>query len=175
MPKETPIEPQMPAAIATENGETKRKISPLSLSGLKAIKEIERQQKPETFEPGEHPVEPFTQEELEEQWNSFGQILEQRGKKILLSYMTLSKPIKMGNNILLEFPNEGSKHDFENHYNELINHLKTNLRNFEIKIKITVIETFKPKVHYTSEEKFNHFKELNPLIEQFRNTFELDL
>ncbi len=93
----------------------------------------------------------------------------------MLSYMTLSKPIKMGNNILLEFPNEGSKHDFENHYNELINHLKTNLRNFDIKIKITVIETFKPKVHYTNEEKFKHFKELNPVIEQFRNTFELDL
>lgn len=165
----------MPAAIATENGETKRKISPLSLSGLKAIKEIERQQKPITFEVGEHPVEPFTQEALEEQWNNFGQILEQRGKKILLSYMTLSKPIKMGNNILLEFPNEGSKHDFETNYNELVTYLKTNLRNFDIKIKITVIETFKPKVHYTNEEKFKHFKELNPVIEQFRNTFELDL
>lgn len=89
--------------------------------------------------------------------------------------MTLSKPIKMGNTILLEFPNEGSKHDFENSYSELVNYLKTNLKNFDLKIKITVIETFKPKVHYTNEEKFNHFKELNPVIEQFRNTFELDL
>jgi hypothetical protein len=53
--------------------------------------------------------------------------------------------------------------------------LKTNLRNYDVKIKITVMETYKPKVIYTNEEKYKHFKELNPNIELFRQTFELDL
>ena len=81
----------------------------------------------------------------------------------------------MGTNILLEFPNQGSKEDFENTNSDLISYLKTNLRNYDIKIKITVIETYKPKVIYTNEEKYIHFKELNPEIELFRQTFELDL
>ncbi|MFY8098006.1 MAG: hypothetical protein ACOVMH_09340 [Flavobacterium sp.] len=120
-------------------------------------------------------MEEFSQEDLEQHWNDYVSHLDQKGKKILMSYMTLSKPIKMGTNILLEFPNQGSKEDFESKYAEVISYLKTKLKNFDIKIKITVIETFKPKVHYTNEDKFNHFKELNPTIEQFRNLFELDI
>jgi uncharacterized membrane protein len=50
-----------------------------------------------------------------------------------------------------------------------------NNNNDDVKIKITVIETYKPKVIYTNEEKYKHFKELNPNIELFRQTFELDL
>ncbi len=153
----------------------KKRISPLSISGLKSIKEIELQQKANEEEIGEHPVEEFSQEDLEQHWNDYVSHLDQKGKKILMSYMTLSKPIKMGTNILLEFPNQGSKEDFESKYAEVISYLKTKLKNFDIKIKITVIETFKPKVHYTNEDKFNHFKELNPTIEQFRNLFELDI
>ena len=42
----------------------------------------------------------------------------------------------MGNNVLLEFPNEGSKHDFENHYNELINHLKPTFEILILKLKL---------------------------------------
>ena len=89
--------------------------------------------------------------------------------------MRLSKPVLMGTNILLEFPNQGSKEDFENSNSELIGFLKTNLRNYDVKIKITVIETYKPKVIYTNDEKYKHFMELNPTIEIFRQTFELDI
>ena len=117
----------------------------------------------------------FTQEDAIKHWNDFIDILENKGKKLFASYMRLSKPVLMGTNILLEFPNQGSKEDFENTNSELVSYLKTNLRNYDLKIKITVIETYKPKVIYTNEEKYKHFKELNPNIEIFRQTFELDL
>ncbi|WP_396188182.1 DNA polymerase III subunit gamma/tau [Flavobacterium sp.] len=142
---------------------------------MKSIKQIEIQQKAKEEEIGEHPTDEFSQEDLELHWNNYVNYLNQKGKKILMSYMTLSKPIKMGNHILLEFPNQGSKEDFESKYAEVLSYLKTKLRNFDIKIKITVIETYKPKVHYTNEDKFNHFKEINPVIEQFRTIFELDI
>jgi hypothetical protein len=160
-------------AIQKEVAIGKKRVS-LSLSSVSKIKEL-NQEKQKEVNLGEHLTESFTQEDIEKHWNEYAKILEQRGKKIILSYMTLSKPIVMGTNILLEFPNEGSKEDFENANTELLDYLRTNLRNYDIKIKIKVIETFKPKVIYKPEDIYQHFKEINPLIEQFRQNFELDI
>jgi DNA polymerase-3 subunit gamma/tau len=152
-----------------------KRISSLSIKGLKQKADVSNQIKPNQVEVGEHLADPFTQEDAIKHWNDYIEILETKGKKLFCSYMRLSKPILMGTNILLEFPNEGSKEDFENTNSDLISYLKTNLRNYNIKIKITVIETYKPKVIYTNDEKYKHFLELNPTIELFRQTFELDL
>ena len=155
--------------------DTSNRISSLSIKGLKQKADVSNLAKSETLSVGEHLADPFTQEDAIKHWNDFIDILENKGKKLFASYMRLSKPVLMGTNILLEFPNQGSKEDFENTNSELISYLKTNLRNYDVKIKITVIETYKPKVIYTNEEKYKHFKELNPNIELFRQTFELDL
>jgi DNA polymerase-3 subunit gamma/tau len=155
--------------------DTNNRISSLSIKGLKQKADVSNLAKSETLSVGEHLANPFTQEDAIKHWNDFIDILENKGKKLFASYMRLSKPVLMGINILLEFPNQGSKEDFENTNSELVSYLKTNLRNYDLKIKITVIETYKPKVIYTNEEKYKHFKELNPNIEIFRQTFELDL
>ena len=155
--------------------DTSNRISSLSIKGLKQKADVSNLAKSETLSVGEHLADPFTQEDAIKHWNDFIDILENKGKKLFASYMRLSKPVLMGTNILLEFPNQGSKEDFENTNSELVSYLKTNLRNYDLKIKITVIETYKPKVIYTNEEKYKHFKELNPNIEIFRQTFELDL
>jgi len=155
--------------------DTSNRISSLSIKGLKQKVDSSNLAKTETLAVGEHLADPFTREDAIKHWNDFIEILETKGKKLFASYMRLSKPVLMGTNILLEFPNQGSKEDFENTNSELISYLKTNLRNYDVKIKITVMETYKPKVIYTNEEKYKHFKELNPNIELFRQTFELDL
>lgn len=152
-----------------------KRVSALSIKGLKQKADVSNQNKIESVAVGEHLADPFTQEDAIKHWNDYIEILESKGKKLFCSYMRLSKPVLMGTNILLEFPNQGSKEDFENTNSELITYLKTKLRNYDIKIKITVIETYKPKVIYTNEEKYKHFKELNPTIELFRQTFELDI
>ena len=152
-----------------------KRVSSLSIKGLKQKADVSNLSKTENAAVGEHLADPFTQEDAIKHWNDYIEILEAKGKKLFCSYMRLSHPVLMGTNILLEFPNQGSKEDFENTNSDLISYLKTNLRNYDIKIKITVIETYKPKVIYTNEEKYKHFKELNPAIELFRQTFELDL
>lgn len=152
-----------------------KRISSLSIKGLIQKADVSNQTKTENIAVGEHLADPFTEDDVIKHWNDYIEILETKGKKLFTSYMMLSKPVLMGTNILLEFPNQGSKEDFEHTNSELISYLKTNLRNYDIKIKITVIETYKPKVIYTNDEKYKHFKELNPTIELFRQTFELDL
>jgi hypothetical protein len=108
-------------------------------------------------------------------WNNYLREQEEKGKKIFASYMGLSTPVKMGNKILLEFPNKGSKDDFENTNIDLINYLKVNLKNYQIKIVISVIEHYKPKVIYTTEDKYKYFKEINPNLDLLRKKFELDI
>ena len=166
------IQQKLPPTITIDPS---KKVSSLSIKGLKQKADVSNQNKTESVAIGEHLADPFTQEDAIKHWNEYIEILEAKGKKLFCSYMRLSKPVLMGTNILLEFPNQGSKEDFENTNSDLIGYLKTNLRNYDIKIKITVIETYKPKVIYTNEEKYKHFLELNPTIELFRQTFELDL
>ena len=159
----------------TSTIDNSNRVSSLSIKGLKQKADVSNLAKTENLAVGEHLADPFTQEDAKKHWDDYIEILETKGKKLFASYMRLSKPVLMGTNILLEFPNQGSKEDFENTNSDLISYLKTNLRNYDVKIKITVIETYKPKVIYTNEEKYKHFKELNPNIELFRQTFELDL
>ena len=40
---------------------------------------------------------------------------------------------------------------------------------------MTLNETVEKKFAYTPQEKFNKMKEMNPLLEKLRQTFELDL
>lgn len=152
-----------------------KKISPLSIKGFNNIKDLKGNIKEVEVDISNLPKENFTQDQLQECWNDFSKIQEQKGKRIFVSYMNLSEIKLDKTRILLEFPNEGSKLDFENSYHELLNHLRKNLKNYDITIHINVTETYKPKVMFTPEDKYKHFVELNPLIEIFRKTFELDI
>ena len=57
----------------------------------------------------------------------------------------------------------------------LLKFLKKKLNNYGIKITIKLNETVEKKFAYTPQEKFNKMKEMNPLLEKLRQTFELDL
>ena len=58
---------------------------------------------------------------------------------------------------------------------KLLNFLREKLNNYGIKIIVTLNETVEKKFAYTPQEKFNKMKEMNPLLEKLRQTFELDL
>ena len=64
---------------------------------------------------------------------------------------------------------------FKKGRSKLLNFLREKLNNYGLKIIVTVNETIEKKFAYTPLEKFNKMKEINPLVEKLRQTFELDM
>jgi DNA polymerase-3 subunit gamma/tau len=58
---------------------------------------------------------------------------------------------------------------------ELLNFLRTELKNFSIDLQTKLLEQIQKKRLYTSSEKYQHMLEKNPNLEEFRKRFNLDL
>ena len=58
---------------------------------------------------------------------------------------------------------------------KLLNFLREKLNNYGIDIVVVLNETVEKKFAYTPQEKFNKMKEINPMIDKLRITFELDM
>ena len=67
------------------------------------------------------------------------------------------------------------KIDLEREENRLMNFLKARLRNTHIKLIIHVDEAVSKKYAFTPQEKYEKLKEANPLLDQLRATFDLDV
>jgi DNA polymerase-3 subunit gamma/tau len=58
---------------------------------------------------------------------------------------------------------------------DLLNFLRTELKNFSIELQTRILEQIQKKRLYTSNEKYQHMLEKNPNLEEFRKRFNLDL
>jgi len=77
--------------------------------------------------------------------------------------------------IWIELPNGTMKKEIEREKFELMEHLRSNLNNHFITLKITVNEEVAKKFVFTPEEKYQKLREKNPAIDLLRKTFDLDL
>ena len=155
--------------------ETQPKVSALSLSSIRAKKELLESQKGVVKEVVHFPTEAFTETEMLTFWFKYAQRLNDKGLMIMASLLRISDPKLEGFKIVYELPNEGSKIDFEREKNELLGYLRGHLHNHEINIEVIVNENIKSKVAFTSQDKFNRLNEINPHLEELRKTFDLDI
>lgn len=151
-------------------------ISGLSLKGLKRKREIlQKKSEKEEAAFANLPSEPFTEIDMQAAWKEYVLKMEKKGEKILASNMEADTPTLEGTSICIEFPNETMKVELERAQHGILEFLKRKLRNHTVTLKITVNETAEKKYAYTTREKFEKLKELNPELELLRKTFDLDL
>ena len=82
----------------------------------------------------------------------------------------------MGNNeISYTLTNETNKIELERNKNELLSFLKAELKNNNIKIHIKVNKLKERTFIYSSVEKYEKLKKINPRIESLRKEFKLNL
>lgn len=151
------------------------KVSALSLSSIRAKKELLESQKGIVKEVVHFPTEAFTETEMLTFWFKYAQRLNDKGLMIMASLLRISDPKLEGFKIVYELPNEGSKIDFEKEKNELLGYLRGHLHNHEINIEVVVNENVKSKVAFTAQDKYNRLNEINPHLEELRKTFDLDI
>ena len=162
-----------PKAAIPAIGETA--VSAMSLSSIRAKRELEKNSRATTRDTVHLPTEPFTETDMLLQWNKYAQRLGDRGHKIMESLLLINDPKLQGTTILHELPNEGSKIDFEGEKHELLGYLRGKLHNHDITIEIVLNETMDSRKAFTSQDKFNRLNEINPSLELLRKTFDLDL
>ena len=166
---------QNPGPITKNPELTQPKVSALSLSSIRAKKELLESQKGVVKEVVHFPTEAFTETEMLTFWFKYAQRLNDKGLMIMASLLRISDPKLDGFKIIYELPNEGSKIDFEREKNELLGYLRGHLHNHEINIEVIVNENVKSKVAFTAQDKYNRLNEINPYLEELRKTFDLDL
>lgn len=181
LPKVSEIAPIQPTEVAieipkiTHNPVNEIKFSALSLSSIKAKRELQESNKSIVKEVVHLPTENFNETDLLLYWNKYAQRLGDKGHKIMESLILLNDPTLDGTSVTIELPNEGSKIDFETEKAGLLGYLKGHLHNHNITIDVVVNESVTTKQAFTSQEKFNRLCEKNEHLELLRSTFDLDL
>ncbi|MBA9075151.1 hypothetical protein GGR22_003328 [Flavobacterium gossypii] len=150
------------------------KVSALSLSSIKAKRELEKANSAIVKHEAELPKEPFTETDMLLQWNKYAQRLGDKGYKILEALLLINDPKLKETTIYHELPNEGSKIEFESEKHDLLGHLRGKLHNYDIQIEVIVNESVENKFAFTPQDKFNRLNEINPSLDLLRKTFDLD-
>lgn len=153
----------------------KKKVSGLSLKSILKKKELEAQKRDAKKEEEVVKNGKFTEEQMQEAWQEFAHEQNEKGEKILSSIMQTDTPVLKGKKIWIELPNETMKLELEKVQYYLMGFLKEKLQNTQIQLEVSVNEKAEKKFAFTPMEKFEKLKEKNPLLEQLRATFDLDI
>ncbi len=153
-----------------------KRVSGLSISSLKAKKQHQINKIEVVIDESKLPNEAFTEEDMQKHWNDFVKKIDEDGRKLLASSLSTDVPkLNNGTTIWIELPNDTMKKEVERDKYDLMEHLRTNLNNQFINLKITVNEEVAKKFAFTPEEKYQKLRDKNPAIDVLRKTFDLDL
>ncbi len=156
--------------------ERAKRVSGLSISSLKAKKAHELAKIEVIIDENDLPHDPFTEKDMQDLWGKYVHKLDNSGRKILASNLSIDQPRLEGENTLsIQLPNHTMKKEIEREKSGLLDYLKTELNNHEIQLKITVKEDHAKQFVYTPEEKYEKLREKNPEIDLLRKEFDLDL
>jgi DNA polymerase-3 subunit gamma/tau len=163
---------ERPRILAERNA---KRVSALSLRSIQKKKELKKEMVAKQTDDKILPVEDFSEAEMQTAWKDYTNKIEQEGKYNLLSHLTMGVPKLEGTLIHLVFPNSTIKVEVERAKRDLLSHLRSSLKNHNVDISIEVNEAEVKRYAYTTREKFDKLKEKNPLIENLRKEFDLDV
>ncbi|GAA0744377.1 DNA polymerase III subunit gamma/tau [Gaetbulibacter jejuensis] len=149
--------------------------SGLSLKSIRAKKEHQIRQMEVVIDENDLPREAFTEEEFISVWNDYIKTLHTKGEKIMASILEMDTPKLNETSIELEFPNETLKLELEKAQYPLMEYMRRTLKNYDLKLEISVNEEVAKQYVFTAKDKFEKLKEKNPNIELLKTTFGLDL
>ncbi len=121
------------------------------------------------------PKEDFSKADFQVYWKKYIDILTKQGDKILPSILSASEPILKDTRINLTYPNAMMLAEVKKNQVHVLNYLRRKLNNYQISFNLILNESEEKKYAYTPEEKYHKLRELNPLIDELRKTFHLDL
>ena len=152
-------------------------VSGLSLSSLKAKKNIEKiTSLKKNSSKSLFSNNKFDLNSLQISWNKFQKLTVNSGRKNLASILTISIPeIFEDHKVIYTLTNNTNKLELEKSKLELVEFLKKDLKNDNISLEIKVNKLKEKKFIYSPTEKYEKLKKINPNIEILRKEFKLNL
>ena len=189
--EETPVETEQPPTLEKPDTESttapaepvKEKpialdIQPKGVSGL-SLSSIAYQKNIKANQPtiGKSTrEETIGQESLETAWKALSSQLEADGEYNLAALLNLDSPrLKNKVEIHLNFPNKTNKLELESEKGKIIGALADALKNDLLQFVIHVSQEEQQNYVYTPRDKYEQLVKINPLVDDIRKEFDLDL
>ena len=116
------------------------------------------------------------QERLESVWKKLFSELESEGEYNLAALLNLDVPrLKNKTEIHLNFPNKTNKVELESQKVKVLEALGNELKNDLLTLVIQVNEEEQKNYIYTPKEKYEQLVKINPVVDDIRKEFDLDL
>ena len=120
--------------------------------------------------------ETIGQESLETSWKALSSQLEADGEYNLAALLNLDSPrLKNKVEIHLNFPNKTNKLELESEKGKIIGALADALKNDLLQFVIHVSQEEQQNYVYTPRDKYEQLVKINPLVDDIRKEFDLDL
>ena len=120
--------------------------------------------------------ETIGQESLETAWKALSSQLEADGEYNLAALLNLDSPrLKNKVEIHLNFPNKTNKLELESEKGKIIGVLADALKNDLLQFVIHVSQEEQQNYVYTPRDKYEQLVKINPLVDDIRKEFNLDL
>ena len=108
-------------------------------------------------------------------WSDFAAMLKADGKKNALTIFTAKPPKMVAPNIYeVIVENKVQEATFRDERPNLLNYIRTTLKNFGIEVSVRIDEVAAVKRPYTASEKFQHMAAKNPALIDLKTKFNLD-
>ena len=173
-----PLRPKSPAISSSSS----IKIQPLtstnvaslipSLTDLERIATGEEDKGPQYVSGNEK--QEFTAAQFFELWKVYTQKAKDQDKIHLYTLMN-NDPLLNGTEITVLVENSALESTLQDEKIELLNFLRTALKNFDLQISVKRAENLGTKRIYTNKDKYAYMVEKNPQLEEMRRRFNLDV
>lgn len=120
--------------------------------------------------------EDFTMDDFLKCWSDYAAGIKASGKPMtLVTIFTSTAPVMLQPyNFEISINNKTQENWFRDEKPELLNYLRTTLKNFDITVQTRVDEQMAAKRPYTATEKFQHMAAKNPQLAELRKRFNLE-
>ena len=170
-PTKAPAKPAKEKPIALDI--QSKGVSGLSLSSIAYQKSIKANQPTNGNTTREETV---GQESLEAAWKALSSQLEADGEYNLAALLNLDSPrLKNKVEIHLNFPNKTNKLELESEKGKVLGALANTLKNDLLQFVIHVSQEEQQNYVYTPRDKYEQLVKVNPLVDDIRKEFDLDL
>nr|WP_314559263.1 DNA polymerase III subunit gamma/tau [uncultured Capnocytophaga sp.] len=150
-------------------------VSGFSIKSVHLKNEHQKTVKEVVIDPNSLPKESFTKEAFEQSWEQYISDLLAKGERIQASILKIANLELDGTVINLQVASNAAKIDVLEMESKLLGYLHKALRNYDISLQLSVNEEISKKILVTPEEKYNKLLEENPLLQDFRTAFGLQL
>lgn len=117
----------------------------------------------------------YTPDQLLKCWSDYAAMMKADGKKNLLTIFATNPPRQLKPNLFeVIVENKVQENVFRDERPNLLNYLRTTLKNFDIEINARIDEVAVVKRPYTASEKFQHMAAKNPALVELKTKFNLD-